>query len=241
MLNEWIDQWRALSLPGAFAIAWLLQVAMYVGAATEISLVYGLLRRRFGVGALIDARPLARHQLRDEVLRSLAACGIFALPTLVYLHYGETVWPASWQQALWQVGGFLVLNDFCAYWTHRLLHVPGLSGYHSAHHRSRRVTPWTALSMHPVEALATQLPYFLFLGILWLGDLPMGIGTLLMLQLLLMVGQANSHSNYDPFKGGGWPFLRRQTLFHQLHHRFGRHNYGYMGPHWDHVFRTAAD
>jgi sterol desaturase/sphingolipid hydroxylase (fatty acid hydroxylase superfamily) len=86
--------------------------------------------------------------------------------------------------------------------------------------------------------MLTQIPYFIFLGTLWLAGLPMGIGTLLGLQLILMIGQANSHSNYDPFSGKGWPLLKRQTLFHQRHHQFGRDNYGYMGPHWDRVFHT---
>lgn len=239
MLDSWIDQWRALPLPAGFAIACLLQVALYIGAAGEISVVYGLLRRRFGIGGLIDARPLPSRQLRQEMARSLSVCPVFAIPTLLFLHYSNDVWPTSWQQASWQVGGFLLLNDFCAYWTHRLLHRPGFSKYHSAHHRSKRVTPWSALSMHPVEALLTQIPYFLFLCALWLAALPMGIGTLLGLQLILMIGQANSHSNYDPFaRHRGWPLLRRQTLFHQRHHRFGRDNYGYMGPHWDRVFHT---
>lgn len=238
MLETWIDSWRALSLPAAYLIACCVQALMYFAAAGEISTVYGLLRRHFGIGSLIDARPLPDRQLRNEIGRSLLACPIYAVPTLIFLHYNNSIWPASWQQALWQIGGFLLLNDFCAYWTHRLLHTPGFSKYHSAHHRSKRVTPWSALSMHPVEALLTQIPYFIFLAALWLADLPMGIGTLLGLQLILMIGQANSHSNYDPFAGRGWPLLKRQTLFHQRHHQFGRDNYGYMGPHWDRVFHT---
>jgi Delta7-sterol 5-desaturase len=239
MLNIWIDQWRAQPLPIGFLIAYLLQVAMYVGAAGEIASVYGILRRYLGLGALIDARPLPSHQLRHEIGRSLLVCLIYAVPTLLFLHYGNDAWPASWQQALWQVGGFLLLNDFCAYWTHRLLHTRGFSKYHSAHHRSKRVTPWSALSMHPIEAMLTQIPYFIFWGALWLAGLPMGIGTLLGLQLILMIGQANSHSNYDPLAGfKGWAPLKRQTLFHQRHHQFGHDNYGYMGPHWDRVFHT---
>lgn len=238
-IDSWITQWRALSLPLGFLVACLLNAALYVGAAAEISIVYGVLRRFFRVGALIDARPLPHRQLRNEIRRSLLVCPIFAVPTLLYLHYSNDVWPASWQQALWQVGGFLLLNDFCAYWTHRLLHTPGFSTYHSAHHRSKRVTPWSALSMHPVEALLTQIPSFIFFIVLSIFDLPLGIGTLLGLQLILMIGQANSHSNYDPLAGmNTWPMLQRQTQFHQRHHRFGRDNYGYMGPHWDWVFHT---
>jgi sterol desaturase/sphingolipid hydroxylase (fatty acid hydroxylase superfamily) len=238
MLETWIDQWRALPLASCYLVACVLQMAMYIAAAGEITTVYGILRRYLGIGALIDARPLPSRQLRNEVVRSLLACPVYAVPTLLFLHYGTSVWPDSWQQALWQAGGFLLLNDFCAYWTHRLLHMRGLSRYHSAHHRSKRVTPWSALSLHPIEALLTQAPYLIFLAVLWLAGLPMGIGTLLGLQLVLMIGQANSHSNYDPFAGRGWPLLRRQTLFHQRHHQFGRDNYGYMGPHWDRVFHT---
>lgn len=240
MLDTWIVQWHAQPLLAGFLIAYLLQVAMYVGAAGEISTVYGLLRRGLRIGALIDTRPLPRHQLRHEIGRSLFCCFIYAIPTLLFLHYPlSTTWPASWPQAAWQVVGFLLLNDFCAYWTHRLLHVPGFSKYHSAHHRSKRVTPWSALSMHPVEALLAQIPYFIFLGICAVADQPMGIGTLLGLQSILMIGQANSHSNYDPLAGlDGWALLKRQTLFHQRHHRYGRDNYGYMGPHWDHLFHT---
>lgn len=240
MLETWIDQWRALSWPLGFLIAWFTQLAMYVGAAGEITIVYGALRRYFNIGSLIDNRPLPHRQLRREISRSLVACLIYAVPTLLYLHYSDDLWPNSLLQAAWQIGGFLVLNDFCAYWTHRLLHTRGFSKYHSAHHQSKRVTPWSALSMHPFEALLAQIPYFIFLGALWGANLPMGIGTLLGLQFILMIGQANSHSNYNPLATlDGWPLLKRQTLFHQRHHQFGRDNYGYMGPHWDHAFGTA--
>jgi sterol desaturase/sphingolipid hydroxylase (fatty acid hydroxylase superfamily) len=243
MLHTWIDQWRALPLPLGILVAWLIQVAMYVGAAGEISTVYGIARRHLGIGSLIDTNPLPPHQLRDEIVRSLGACLIYAVPTLAFLHYSSiapsSIWPESLLQAAWQVVGFLLLNDFCAYWTHRLLHRRGFSKYHSAHHRSKRVTPWSALSMHPAEALLAQVPYCIFLGALWFADLPMGIGTLIGLQLVLMIGQTNSHSNYDPLAGlQGWALLKRQTLFHQRHHQFGRDNYGYMGPHWDRVFNT---
>src|SRR5690349_17214337 len=104
MLNAWIDQWRAQSLPIGFLIAYLLQAAMYVGSAGEIGAVYGTLRRKLGIGSLIDAKPLPANQLRDEIVRSLGACFIFAIPTLVFLHYSTTIWPVSWLQAAWQVG-----------------------------------------------------------------------------------------------------------------------------------------
>jgi Delta7-sterol 5-desaturase len=247
MLENWIDIWRMQPLLVGFVIAYLSQVAMYIGAAGEIALVYGTLRRYFNIGALIDSRPLQPRQLRNEIIRSLGACFIYGLTTLLYLYYSSSIWPDSWLQALWQVIGFLLLNDFCAYWTHRLLHTRRLSKYHSAHHRSQRVTPWSALSLHPVEALLNQIPYAFFLGGLMLFELPMGIGTLLGLQLILMIGAANSHSNYNPFGAGlllkmnNWPLLKNQTLFHQRHHRFGSDNYGYMGPHWDVVFGTNSN
>jgi len=253
MIHTWISQWHDQSLLSGFLIAYLIQIAMYIGAAGEITLVYGMLRRYLKIGALIDDRPLLQQQLRHEIVRSLSVALIYAVPTLLYLYYSSNhssnysngIWPASWQQALWQIGGLLLLNDFCAYWTHRLLHTRRFSKYHSAHHQSQRVTPWSALSMHAVEALLNQIPYAIFLGVLVGLQLPMGIGTLLGLQLVLMIGAANSHSNYNPFGAGlllrmnNWPLLKNQTLFHQRHHRFGYDNYGYMGPHWDAVFGTS--
>jgi sterol desaturase/sphingolipid hydroxylase (fatty acid hydroxylase superfamily) len=252
MLEHWIDTWRTQPVAIGFMVAYFIQLAMYVGAAGEITLVYGALRRYLKIGALIDARPLIQQQLRHEIGRSLGVAPIYAVPTLLYLYYvpndatnyATHIWPASWPQAIWQIGGFLLLNDFCAYWTHRLLHTRRFSKYHSAHHRSQRVTPWSALSMHAVEAVLNQIPSAIFLGGLIALQLPMGIGTLLGLQLLLMIGAANSHSNYNPFGAGlllrmnNWPLLKNQTLFHQRHHRFGYDNYGYMGPHWDVVFGT---
>jgi sterol desaturase/sphingolipid hydroxylase (fatty acid hydroxylase superfamily) len=249
MLEAWITTWQAQSLVVSFAIAYLIQVVMYFGAATELTLVYGALRHYFKIGALIDTQPLQHQQLRHEITRSLGACLIYAATTLLYLKYSasfssaDNIWPSSWSQGLIQIVGFLLLNDFCAYWTHRLLHTRQLATFHSPHHDFVRVTPWSALSLHPIEALLNQLPYLLFIGVLFIFQLPIGIGTLLLLQLILMIGAANSHSNFDPAGGrfaklNEWKLLKNQTFFHQRHHRYGRDNYGYMGPHWDHVFGT---
>lgn len=106
---------------------------------------------------------------------------------------------------------------------------------HGEHHRSVRVTPWSVHSLHPLEATINQFPFVVF-ALLW----PVGFGMIVLLQVVLMFMTASGHSNYDPFAQiDGLPSAKSFWRFHQRHHHAARRNYGFMGLHWDIVFKTV--
>lgn len=57
-----------------------------------------------------------------------------------------------WFALLWILAP--VWHEFHVYCVHRLIHIPVLYRYvHSIHHPSVNPSPWSSLSMHPVEHL----------------------------------------------------------------------------------------
>ena len=48
----------------------------------------------------------------------------------------------------------ILIHEFHFFTTHRMIHIPVLYKYvHSVHHNSVNPSPWSSLSMHPVEHL----------------------------------------------------------------------------------------
>jgi len=102
--------------------------------------------------------------------------------------------------------------DFHFYAVHRLMHViPALyRRVHKVHHRSNNVTPWSGLSMHPVEHalyFSALLPFLLFPQVPY----------------FILRAQSNGLIVYPvPAHIGLWPFERH----HFQHHVEFNYNYG---------------
>ncbi|MGQ0622938.1 MAG: sterol desaturase family protein [Panacagrimonas sp.] len=236
MIESLATQWKVLPLVGALAVAYMIQLLIYVGVAAAVIGMYGTVTRFFGYGALLDDRPLRPRQIRDEMLWSLGTCGVCAAYLVACLKLSTGLWPASWVSALIQVLTFSIFYDFYFYWVHRLLHTRFLARFHALHHRSVRVTSWAVHCLHPVEALTNHLPVLLFM-LVW----PTGIGMVIVFQVLLMLAPAIGHSNFDPYPDIKWlQAVKRWNRSHQRHHQLGEAgNYGFLAMHWDAVLGTS--
>lgn len=103
---------------------------------------------------------------------------------------------------------------------HRLLHLlPLYRTCHSLHHRNPNPTPWTGISMHPLE----HLIYFSVFLIWWV--VPAHPVVILMCTMYQGPGPAPSHSGFAKLRLGRY-LVPTGDLFHQLHHRYFEVNYG---------------
>jgi len=89
--------------------------------------------------------------------------------------------------------------------------------------------------MHPLEAILLQLPLVSFLLVYTMDPI-----SIVSIYIFFIIGTVHGHSNFDPFghlKSQG--FINRYNQFHQLHHKNGHGNFGFIGTHWDKVFGSV--
>ena len=104
---------------------------------------------------------------------------------------------------------------------HRLIHTPFLYKWvHSVHHNSVNPSPWSSLSMHPVE---TFLYHAVALWHLVIPSNPL-IG---LLQLNMAgYGALNGHIGFDKLELTDDATLDSHAYIHYLHHKYFEVNYG---------------
>ena len=120
--------------------------------------------------------------------------------------------------AVWLV--LPVIHEFHFFVIHRLIHTPFLYKYvHSVHHNSVNPSPWSSLSMHPVEHL-----------LYWSGTL---IHLLLPSHPLLVLyhlqisgtGAVIGHIGFDKVETGKDSAVNTHAYAHYLHHKYFEVNY----------------
>jgi len=133
-------------------------------------------------------------------------------------------WTALGQNPVWLVLLFLIVpiwHEFHFYCIHRLIHVPLLYKYiHSIHHNSVNPSPWSSLSMHPVEQalyfssslLHLLVPSHPLIAIYQLNFSGMGA----------IVG----HIGFDKVVMGEDRAMDTHAYSHYLHHKYFEVNYG---------------
>ncbi len=139
-----------------------------------------------------------------------------------------------WFAVLWLL--VPVWHEFHFYCIHRLIHIPALYKHiHSIHHRSVNPSPWSSLSMHPVE----HALYF--------------SGSLLHLLLpshpLIAIYQLNvagmgaipGHIGFDKILKSDDKAMETHAFTHYLHHKFFEVNYGDGSVPLDKFFGTWHD
>ncbi len=129
--------------------------------------------------------------------------------------FGDSMW--------WLVGFGLVLplfHEFHFYCIHRLIHIPALyRRVHSVHHNSVNPSPWSSLSMHPVEHL-----------LYWSGTL---VHLLIPSHPLLVLyhlqisgtGAVIGHVGFDKIETGKEGAVDTHAFAHYLHHKYFEVNY----------------
>ncbi len=114
-----------------------------------------------------------------------------------------------------------VIHEFHFYCIHRLIHHPVLYKWvHSVHHKSVNPSPWSSLSMHPVEHLLYFSAAFYHLI---LPSHPM----LAIYQIHIAgFGAVPGHIGFHKIELGEDKAIDSHAYIHYLHHRYFEVNYG---------------
>lgn len=235
IIDELLRYWLSAHWTIALAIACFSNTVAYlVSAYTLEKLSHLLLDRQ--AAQWLDNRATRAAQRRHEIRYGIVACGIFAVLSLFTREVYSTVWPGSLTALVLQVAAFIIFYETYSYFIHRLLHTRQLIRIHAVHHRSTRTTPWSAYSVHPIEAgfIGISAPLFMLL-------VPMSIGVAFILHFSGMFFTIFIHSNLALRETNAATRLAN-TLprQHALHHQVGNKNFGFVNSVWDGLFNTKG-
>lgn len=184
-----------------------------------------------------------QSQNRDNILRTFAfgvtiwtavqACMLWAYAN------GYAPWMSWAENPIWLAVLFLlvpVIHEAHFYCIHRLIHMPFLYKHvHSVHHNSVNPSPWSSLSMHPVE-------HVLYFGVaLWHLILPSHPVIMLFQLHKAGYGAVTGHVGFDKIELGGDRILDTHAYAHYLHHKYFEVNYGDGLVPFDSLFGTWHD
>lgn len=114
-----------------------------------------------------------------------------------------------------------VIHEFHFFCIHRLIHTPFLYKWvHSVHHNSINPSPWSSLSMHPVEHL------FYFSTILYHLILPSNPVIALYQLHVAGFGAVPGHVGFDKVEVTETSAISTHAYIHYLHHKYFEVNYG---------------
>lgn len=240
--------WSSLASYAAEVYPFILQgdLIRYVAGAGGTVLVVntllaGLLARR----QIRNERPDWR-QMSREILASLRTVLIFSLVGLVIALSEKLGWLAIYDDPLERglpyflinLVVLIVLHDAWFYWTHRIMHRPGLfRWFHRLHHRSHNPSPWTSYAFDASEAVvnAIYLPLALLL-------MPTSLLAAFLFVAHMMLRNAIGHCGYEifPARRDGRPLIGWLTTVthHDLHHARPRWNMGLYFTWWDRLMGT---
>ena len=113
------------------------------------------------------------------------------------------------------------IHFFCI---HRLIHTPPLYKWiHSVHHNSINPSPWSSLSMHPVEHL-------LYFGeVVWHLIIPSNPIVMMFNMHAVGYGALNGHIGFDKLEITDDAQIDSHAYAHYLHHKYFEVNYGADG------------
>ncbi|MBW9113990.1 sterol desaturase family protein [Rhizobium cauense] len=114
-----------------------------------------------------------------------------------------------------------VIHEFHFFCIHRLIHTPFLYKWvHSVHHNSVNPSPWSSLSMHPVEHL-------LYFGTAFYHLILPSNPVLMLYQLHYAgFGAIPGHVGFDKVEVGDNTLIDSHAYAHYLHHKYFEVNYG---------------
>jgi len=224
----------------AWTAIWLADLSRFLIPAALLTLVVARLPAAWRARRTVRAIQPPSVQRRREFLNSMLTVVIFSLNRAlifalaqsgvlkVYADFAERGAPYAAASLLTVV----VAHDGWFYWTHRLLHRPGIfRRMHQTHHRSVAPTPWAAYSCAPTEAVVQAI--FLTAILLVLPLHPLVIFVFLLHMIVRNVlGHAGVELVPRTWLAGWWGRWLTTTLHHDMHHAHGRHNYGLYFTWW---------
>ena len=129
-----------------------------------------------------------------------------------------------------------VIHGFHFYCIHRLLHVPFLYRHvHALHHRAANPSPWSSLSMHPVEL------FLYFSTIFWHFILPSNPVIALYQIHFAGFGAVPGHIGFEKIEVTADKSFHTGDYMHYLHHKYFEVNYGNELVPMDWLFGTHHD
>lgn len=229
-------------------IAWGWVLYLFAANAAGIFLMYGAIelfyyvRRKQGTRFKYNARFPSespsdvfwfKSQNLDNFLRSFfigipiwTACEVVVLWCFANgIHlFGWLDWQDNW---VWLVVLTLLvpaIHEIHFFCIHRLIHTPVLYRYiHSVHHNSINPSPWSSLSMHPVE-------HALYFGeIFWHLIIPSNPIVMMFNSHAVGYGAINGHIGFDKLEITEDTPLDSHAYAHYLHHKYFEVNYGADG------------
>jgi len=255
-LVEWFYLTPSIETMKSFAPGWI--AFIYLRNSILVFVIYGALELRLYMarsqgmrfkynGKFPSDQPsdvfMFKSQNIDNLIRSFAsgvpiwtAYEIFGL--WCYAN-GYGAWTLFGDHPLWlAVLAFLMplYHEFHFYCVHRLIHVPVLYKYiHSVHHNSVNPSPWSSLSMHPVEHLLYWSDSLI--------HLVLPSHPLLFLYNLQITGTGAvvGHVGFDKLEIGETGSIDTNAYAHYLHHKYFDVNFADGGVGIDKFFGTWHD
>lgn len=239
-------------------LAWSWIWPMLVVNLVAVALFYGAFELRLYVRRAQEGRfkynpafPADRNsdafwfgsQNAECILRSFLSgvpiwTGIQVLTFWAYANgsFGFVDWNAHpvWFAVLFFIVPFIQELHF--YLIHRLIHVgPLYDRIHKVHHASVNPSPWSSLSMHPVEHL-------LYFGVvIWYVILPSHPLHALFALHRAGFGAIPGHVGFDKMELGEGRLIDTHAYAHYLHHKHFEVNYGDGLVPFDTIFGTFHD
>lgn len=229
---------QSLSVAGVMAWGLLFFASIYLVFGALNTLLTRRLLPAFGLGRVLDPRPVPPGQVRRELAQSGVSILIFGLGMVFPWGLLQLGWarlavdPGGWRIAL-EILVLAAWNDVHFWINHRLLHTRWLRRFHGPHHRSVVSTPWSTYAFHPVEAL--MLGNVILLPML-LHDF--SFAALLSVPLFSLFFNSVGHSNYDFFPRVSYNHWFAASRRHHLHHAASGGNFGFQFTFMDRLFRT---
>jgi Delta7-sterol 5-desaturase len=213
----------------------------YFLAAAPLYLVFWVWRPGWSRARRLQASDPERGRVLSEIAYSMSTVVIFSAVgmgllyaqragfTRIYLSVPERGW--AYLGASMAVA--VLIHDAYFYWSHRLLHWRPLFRFaHHVHHRSTSPTPWAAYAFHPIEALVQAGVYVLIVF-----TLPMHPLALALFLVYMILRNVIGHLGFEIWPAGfarsPWTRWHLTPTHHDLHHRFGKGNYGFYFGLWD--------
>lgn len=232
IFNQLLDFWVNTHWLKALIISTAVNITIYFITASLIYKLAQYANTKKGLTEYIDKRNLKPNQVQEEIKNGFIACLIFAVGSLITRELFIGKWPESIKEFFLELLIFSVYYEMYSYAVHRLLHTKKFTFIHKVHHKSVTVTPYSAYSVHFIEAMfiGFSAPFFMMF-------FDISLGVVFILHVVGMIYTIFIHSNMQSEKKA----INRIfsiSRYHSVHHIEGNKNFGFVNIGLDKLFGT---
>ena len=133
---------------------------------------------------------------------------------------------------------FVFLHDTYYYFAHKSMHQWDFMWkyVHSVHHTSRNPTPFSIFAFGPLEAMYLGF-YFILIAFI----IPINIYVIMLVFITNSFANIVGHMGYEFLElniNKKWSKYILNSIHHNMHHKYARHNYSIYFPFWDNFMNT---